>query len=182
MNSKLYYALYSTCNDSWLKNVIFKKQIISPNVNRMILTTLQFSALASAPSSSLRPPGRRRPSRHFASSVTLPPSSRRRWLRDSSRCLPLRLRWTCASASTAPSARGESRGSPPRHPARSLRSLPCKAPLHTAPPPTGPALRWAFPWGLCYRRLVDNGSMVQGSMVHCTAPTRRSERGENRES
>jgi len=36
MNSKLYYALYSTCNDSWLKNVIFKNQIISPNVNRMI--------------------------------------------------------------------------------------------------------------------------------------------------
>jgi hypothetical protein len=37
MNSKLYYALYNTCSDSWLENVIFKNQIISPNVNRMLL-------------------------------------------------------------------------------------------------------------------------------------------------
>ena len=33
---------------------------------------------------------------------------------------------------------------PPRHPAR---ALPCSAPLHTAPPPTGPALRWGLSVG-----------------------------------
>jgi len=37
MNSKLYYAIYSTCNHSWLKNVIFKIQICSPETDRMLL-------------------------------------------------------------------------------------------------------------------------------------------------
>ncbi len=37
MNSKLYYAIYSTCNDSWLKNVIFKIKLISPDTDRMLL-------------------------------------------------------------------------------------------------------------------------------------------------
>ena len=62
----------------------------------------------------------------------------------------------------------------------SLRSLSCSAKLPSAPPSTGPALRWAFPWGLRYRRPVDKGSMVQRSRVPCTAPTARSWRGESR--
>jgi hypothetical protein len=37
MNAKLHYDLCSTCNDSWLKNVIFKIQIISPDTDRIIL-------------------------------------------------------------------------------------------------------------------------------------------------
>jgi hypothetical protein len=37
MNSKLYYATYSTCNDYWLKNVIFKIKLISPDPDRMLL-------------------------------------------------------------------------------------------------------------------------------------------------
>jgi hypothetical protein len=37
MNSKLHYALYSTCNESWPKTVIFKIKLISPDTDRMLL-------------------------------------------------------------------------------------------------------------------------------------------------